>query len=531
MKNILLLIFILLVYFQTNAQLVSYPKYYYGDGTNKPFDKEFDLMIPFKEQKPLYYDSIYLYKHKGNKSFQKSLDKENGELLNVKHYGSWEKSKTGDTIYYKVQFRYNPNQKEYSLLKPSGIYSLIFFNGITDGSNNIINALKKEYLNSGNISLDGEAYKEFKKERERQRTKNNINTYHEDFNEYINFYKDKLLPLENKLIQEKQKDSDYKFKCEGNYLKNDFLVHLFNLLNGKGCMVGSIKCLDTCKISSLILYLNKINCSNITYLLKGNAVLSNLEQTENYIKDGKYDLRRTNIEKSLSDLYEIRNLIVNFKTQLTTTQECKNQICCLDELSIIIDKLISELINTNKRVSEIKKLTSDQESIFVNSRLFIDHDVAGVNTYIYNFQARNEMAITPVFGYAYYGFQKGFSGFTPYLGFQINFQGLNRNDPFNQIKRKTIWQRTCFTTAWTLTGVQEPNKRYDLFSNSSLITALGFKFSHVVMLNGGVLWFKKENPNALVTSKSIAAAPVLSLSLNLEIEKLLNGFTKLIPIK
>jgi hypothetical protein len=141
------------------------------------------------------------------------------------------------------------------------------------------------------------------------------------------------------------------------------------------------------------------------------------------------------------------------------------------------------------------------------------------------------MAITPVFGYAFYGFQKGFSGFTPYLGFQVNFQGMNRNDPFNQIKRKTIWQRTCFTTAWTLTSVQEVNKRDDLFDKSSLITALGYKLSHVMMLNAGVLWFKKENPNVLITDKSVAATPVLSLSLNLEIEKLLNGFTKLIPKK
>ncbi len=531
MKKILLLIFILLVYFQANAQVASYPKFYYSDGTNKPFDKEFDLMIPFKEQESLYYDYIYLYKHNGNKSFSKSLDKENGEIPFVKLYGAWKKNKTGDTVYYKVEFRYDPNQKEYSLLKPSGTYSFIFFKGITTGSNNIINALRTEYTVSGNISPNGYAYKEFEIERLRQRELNKINTYHEDFNDYILFFKNDLLPLEEEIKLKKQEDLDYKLICEGSYLNSDCAANLVNLLNNKGCILTSTRCIDTCKVSNLILSLNKINCNNINAFIKGLSGLSNIEQNEKYLKDSKFELRKANIEKSISDLYEVINLVVNFRIQLSSTQECKNQLNCLDEISNCLNELITELNNSNKRTSEILKLTSDLKSIYINSRLFIDYDVAGVNTYIYNFQARNEMAITPVFGYAYYGFQTGFSGFTPYLGFQVNFQGVNRDVPFNQIKRKTFWQRTCFTTAWTLTGIQEPNKRYDLFDKSSLITALGFKFSHIAMLNSGVLWFKKENPNALESSKSIAATPVLSLSLNLEIEKLLNGFTKLIPLK
>lgn len=529
MKKNLILVFILLVYFQTNAQIVSYPKYYYGNGTNKPFDKEFDLIIPFKEQESLYYDYVYFYKHKGNKSFEESIEKT--EAPTVKLKANWEKNKTSDSVYLRIEFRYQPNEREYSLLKPSGTYSLILFNGITTGSKNIINALRTENSTSDNISPNGDAYKEFEKERKRQREKNKIITYHENFNDYINFFKNELLPLENKIALEKTKDSTYSFTCFGNYFNNKCVANLFNLFNGKGCIPILIKCVDTCKVSNLILSLNKINCSNITSYIKGNAVLSNIEQSENYTEDCNFDSRKTNIEKSLYDLYELKDLILNIQTQIIGKQECENQSSCLDELSTDLNKLITEFNTSKNRVSDFIKHNSELKSIYIESRLFKDYDITGVNTYIYNFQARNEMAITPVFGYAYYGFQKEFSGFMPYLGFQINFQGLNRDDPFNQIKKKTIWQRTCFTTAWTLTGVQEPNKRYDLFDNSSLITALGFKLGHVVMLNGGVLWFRKENPSALVTSKSIAVTPVLSLSLNLEIEKLLNGFTKLIPIK
>lgn len=69
--------------------------------------------------------------------------------------------------------------------------------------------------------------------------------------------------------------------------------------------------------------------------------------------------------------------------------------------------------------------------------------------------------------------------------------------------------------------MEEVNKRDDLFDKSSLIICLGFKLGHIVMLNAGGLWFKKEDPNTIITSKKIATTPVVALSLNLEINELL----------
>jgi hypothetical protein len=281
----------------------------------------------------------------------------------------------------------------------------------------------------------------------------------------------------------------------------------------------------------MIPLLNSLSCSNILGYTKGYTVLSKIGKNDEYAKHDNFELRRKNLEFSLNELNDLKSITLQLRTQLQTIQKCKDQLSSIAIIDSWLTAVIDTLFESKKRVLNIIKLKSELESIYIESHLFIDVDITEVDTYIYNFQARNEMAITPVFGYAFYGFQKGFSGFTPYLGFQVNFQGMNRNDPFNQIKRKTIWQRTCFTTAWTLTSVQEVNKRDDLFDKSSLITALGYKLSHVMMLNAGVLWFKKENPNVLITDKSVAATPVLSLSLNLEIEKLLNGFTKLIPKK
>ncbi|HMG68771.1 MAG TPA: hypothetical protein VK588_13825, partial [Chitinophagaceae bacterium] len=79
-------------------------------------------------------------------------------------------------------------------------------------------------------------------------------------------------------------------------------------------------------------------------------------------------------------------------------------------------------------------------------------------------------------------------------------------------------------------SVSSPGKRTDFFGNSSsLITAFGFKLNHVFMLNYGALWFKEINPNPFITDKKLKATPSLSLSINLAIRDLLNGFTTLIP--
>jgi hypothetical protein len=528
MKKLFFFIFLIIACSHLKAQITSYPKYYYRDGTNKPFDKEFDLMIPFKQRDSIYY--IYLYKHLRNKSFPKSLEKEKSPLPHIELKGNWIKNKAGDTTYYKVELRFDPLQKEYSLLKPSKIYSLIFFKGITEGSENIINALKNEYDSTRKISSGGTAYKKFENERNRQEKANRIVTYHADFSEYSSFYINKVHPLEKNLEARRDEDLNFKFECNSNYLNDTCISTLFNLFNGKSCSPVKVRCADTCNSLNLILSLYKINCYNISFFIKGLANLANLDQSDKYLKENKFELRKTNIDKSILDLYKLESLILNIKTQLNI-KECKDQIYCLDTLNSCLNGLLNELNNSSKRVSEIMKLTNDLKSIKIDSRLFIDYSISDINSYVYNFQARNELIITPVFGYALYGFQTGFNGFTPYLGFQINFQGLNRDIPFNQIRKKTLFQRMCFTTAWTLTGVQEQNKRYDLFLNSSLITSLGLKFSHILMLNAGALWFKKADPSDLVSTKSIAVTPILSLSVNLEIDKLLNGFTKLIPLK
>jgi hypothetical protein len=195
-----------------------------------------------------------------------------------------------------------------------------------------------------------------------------------------------------------------------------------------------------------------------------------------------------------------------------------------DELFVLaVEKAnLTHLTAWNKKFAS---LVADQ----CNDR-FKSLDLYGAGSYIMDFSTRTSVYITPVFGYAVYGFQNNFTDFSPYLGFQINFKPIASKIPFQLIRPMTLLQRLCFTTAWTLRSVSYPAQRQDFFGNStSLITALGFKFGHVIMINVGTLWFKQLNPNPVLTNKKIVSTPLVGLSANFSISQLINGFTTLIP--
>ena len=536
MKNIsrfLSFIVLLSISTATYAQkpIKIYPKVHSGDGKNKPFDKEYDLLIPYDKKDTVF--SVLLYKHKGKRSFLKSLAKEkDGEIKVANLKSGWEK--IADTNFLRVELHYNEEvDPMYTLLKPSKSYSFIIFRGfLSSGSTRIIDELRNEYNNSQNhvIADSGAAYNAYVTERKRQYKKNKIITYDLDFKKYIIFYTKTLQPLEDKLSTSKKTDNIFKVPCKGERLFSDDCVgNLLKLFNGNGCIKLPVKCVDTCNFLSLILSLKKLTCKNDSFFVKGRLTLSSLGLADT-IDIEKYPARKSNIETNISDLQKLKKLSEQLQLQLSGAA-CKEYIDCLSSIELTIDSQLESLQIASNNVTEVISGQDKVNGSALNSRLFKDYDLSETDSYIYDFKARNQMAITPVFGYAYYGFQKGFGGFTPYLGFQVNFQGVNRDDPYNQIKKKTAWQRLCFTTAWTIVAMEEKDKRDDLFDKSSLITALGFKLGHIVMLNAGGLWFKKLDPNPLITSKKIAVVPVVAVSLNLEINELLNGFTKLIPKK
>ena len=535
MRSGWMILAVLLAFSHTGqSQMKQEEKYFYGDGKSKPFDRGFDLLIPYEKESYIYF--IALYKHKRNFSFSESLVREGDSLPTKTLRHEWQK--INDSVFLKVKFR-NDTAQYYSLLKPSGNYSLIIVQDLVAGAKDLVEELREELKTTGTIDTalnttdTTSARKLFIEILEDQR-KGKLSTFNSDYGKLAVFYNNKLAPLDTVVFKTEKAMADYKFPdtatvpadVSGLQASYRFLFKMQEL--SAAVRVDSCNT-DSCDISDVIKKIGLIKKENAKSWVQGVYTLDELLDTAS-----KAVMPADKAKKIENSIYRLNRYFLYLNGLLLILDTTHTGVAELQNIKKIcrnIEGYLAELRMNLKYIKDLQKAEADIKTAMFKERLFMGYNVQGFDTYIYSFETRNKLAITPVFGYAYYGFQKGFSSFTPYLGFQVNFSSLNREDPFRLIPKKTLWQRLCFTTAWTLTEIGEQNKRADLFGKSSLITSLGYKLSHVLMLNAGGMWFKQEDPSPAKTTKKIAITPVLSLSLNLEIEQLLNGFTKLIPIK
>lgn len=179
--------------------------------------------------------------------------------------------------------------------------------------------------------------------------------------------------------------------------------------------------------------------------------------------------------------------------------------------------------------SEEEKIKEIKSKIVEND-LFKKSTSFSATSEIFSFETRAKFRITPDFGYVGYGFQKGFNGFTPYLGFQIEFRYFDKNIPFRLIPNKTIWHRLSFNTGITLASLKKDGQREDFFKDKSLLMGFGFRLSNALRLTGGTILFNREDPNSLIDNKQIGVTPFVGLSIDLSLKQLLNDMSGLIPL-
>ena len=210
---------------------------------------------------------------------------------------------------------------------------------------------------------------------------------------------------------------------------------------------------------------------------------------------------------------------------------------------LVIKGLIADAANERQTISRImalltvqvqllmaeKKKEKEIRTAIVKAGYFLEPTIITGSSNIFDFKTRSKLQITPDFGYVVYGFQKGFTSFTPYLGFQINFRTLDKNIPWGVYPNKTLWHRLSFMTGWTLAGVAKQGKRENFFTSSSLLTGLGFKLTNAIKLTGGAMWFYGDDPNPLIDNRRLRMTPYAGLSVDLDVKEFLNDFTSLIP--
>ena len=200
-----------------------------------------------------------------------------------------------------------------------------------------------------------------------------------------------------------------------------------------------------------------------------------------------------------------------------------------------ITKLASFYLSNLKAIYDRTDINNDSIkslviSEIISNDLFAKGDWVSSTSEIFTFETRAKFRITPDFGYVGYGFQEGFNGFTPYLGFQIEFRYFDKNIPFKLIPNKTIWHRLSFNTGITLASLKKDGQREDFFKDKSLLMGFGFRLSNALRLTGGTIIFNREDPNPLIDNKQLGVTPFVGLSIDLSLKQLLNDMSGLIPL-
>jgi hypothetical protein len=115
----------------------------------------------------------------------------------------------------------------------------------------------------------------------------------------------------------------------------------------------------------------------------------------------------------------------------------------------------------------------------------------------------------------------------PYLGTNIYLFPVNKQAPLGW--QDWGWKRYSATIGVTL-GKFGKARTEPLFSDVNLVTGVGVRLTESLRLGGGVVWFREADENPLSTSKRTVFSPYGSLSLDYDVNSLINWFSKLFRI-
>jgi hypothetical protein len=185
----------------------------------------------------------------------------------------------------------------------------------------------------------------------------------------------------------------------------------------------------------------------------------------------------------------------------------------------------------NKNTAAWQKTSTYIDSLLLNYHgFYIPFANISADNYTYNFVTRADFTLKADFGFIAYGnltAHSTFRGFSPYLGFHVNFRPYNTEGIFKRIPNKTFWEHLSFNSGLLLSSFKEDGVRDGLVGNYALFTGLGYAFSHGVRLTAGSVWYRKEDVQPFKNHKTTAATPYVGLALDLRFRAIYEGFAKI----
>lgn len=530
-----------------------------------PYNQTICLRLKSKKTDLSKITDVFILEHKGAKGINKSFDYYKGDSAKLEKKFSMIKigvyDKENKTLDVQLREKKALSQNggieddaEDIILQPSKQYSIFLLTGDPQPSTSKLLDSIRVYIDKVKAGDNSAAAMKVKIKSSYNKigwAKGPLQTEY-----FYDTIPDKLIDFyENKI---------YKYDLAIDNIKNDTASFLRNLTidekllpdsitlfieKNLGIIITKAGCafqypceVDKCTLYKMLIALKERKEGTIKKVVAGSTKVTDfINPLFKPSKTLKLTERISNMDSSLLYLNNLK-LYLNY----VFINDCKAYSCCdtakkinwqaietgIKNYLITIDSIIEKL----KDLKNLYMLLEDTRTEKANTirKEFLDYLVQFKtgNTLTYGLEPRNKLVILPVFGYAYYGFQKSFNSFTPYTGIVISLAPINDSIEYRFLKKKTWAQRLSFFVGVTLSSLKEDNKRDNLFSNgANLMTGFGYKLNHVVTVNTGGIIFRKVDPNPFTPTKKITVTPFVSLSLNLKLETLFKGLIGLIPGK
>lgn len=267
--------------------------------------------------------------------------------------------------------------------------------------------------------------------------------------------------------------------------------------------------------------MNIANLQQLNWLRTG--ALSSKDILAETLKAEDFSGKQANIKYSLAQLQLFAEFLRNLRAHDPTNAS-------FSEVYNLVKSLLKDMHEANSKLDKTVKDNALIASVWRNKYQGLEAQSNVVSTNLLDFMSTNKLRIIPDFGLM--GVFTGdrvfhVSDLAPYLGFEVDFRSINKNIPMSLVYNKSVWYYLSFSAGLTLTSLAIPNKRTDLFGNQNIYTGLGFRLNNSLRITAGTVWFKTVNTDPLQTNQPLGFSPYVGLSLDLDLQSLFGGISKL----
>ncbi|MCT4587497.1 MAG: hypothetical protein N4A71_06715 [Carboxylicivirga sp.] len=220
----------------------------------------------------------------------------------------------------------------------------------------------------------------------------------------------------------------------------------------------------------------------------------------------------------------IRNLEVTSKSIDSLLESCTRLNIKSSGVTYEFGRKIRTIRDSLRNNQE--ELKSIKDSIYQPISDVSYNRIIGVNTFTQDIKTSSGNTVLPDFGLVNI-FAFGNSDMTyflrPYLGVNISFRPINKNQRISQIQNRTIWHSLSWTLGLTLGSIE--NEEFDdLFGGMTFVTGVGIRVHRFIRVTPGFSLFKEKDINPLISESTLEIAPFVSISFDLDVSNNVQKF-------